>query len=237
MGCLPMFPVAPALPCLANPAIHGVVSTIRALIRIVWINLWPRQSDPKGLTSWTWRKLAERSTSFQTSKCPENLRKASLYHVDAGHNHRIVFALVVFHFLTKQGMRGGRLFALCLGIEFLNLEANHFGKIVSLACMQHNAAFCQGKFWNSVCGWSNAFRKNWTWSWGRATLQDFETQERPFFELFSSADSSVLCASGALIVSGLSLQRTSKIDSQIQCSPSILRIWRWRRPVRDWFTS
>ena len=71
---------------------------------------------------------------MQTSKCPENLRKASLYHVDAGHNHRIVFALVVFHFLTKQGMRGGRLFALCLGIEFLNLEANRFGKIVSLAC-------------------------------------------------------------------------------------------------------
>jgi hypothetical protein len=41
-----------------------------------------------------------------------------------------------------------------LGIEFLNprLEAKHFGKIVSLACMQHNAAFCQAKFWNSVCG-------------------------------------------------------------------------------------
>ena len=26
---------------------------------------------------------------MQTSKYPENLRKASLYHVDAGHNHRI----------------------------------------------------------------------------------------------------------------------------------------------------
>jgi hypothetical protein len=37
-----------------------------------------------------------------------------------------------------------------LGIEFLNLEAKQIGKIVSLACMQHNAAFCPAKFWNSV---------------------------------------------------------------------------------------
>jgi hypothetical protein len=55
-------------------------------------------------------------------------------------------------------------------------------------------------------------------------LQDFETQERPLFELFSSADSFVLCASGALFVSGLSLQRTSKIDSQIQPGLAVLPI-------------
>ena len=75
--------------------------------------------------------------------------------MDADHNHRIVFAFVVRHFLTKQGMLGGRLFALYLGIEFLNLEAKHFGKVVSLACMQHNAAFCQATFWNDPIHFEN----------------------------------------------------------------------------------
>jgi hypothetical protein len=37
-----------------------------------------------------------------------------------------------------------------LGIEFLNLEAKHFRRIVSLACIQHNAAFCEGKFWRVI---------------------------------------------------------------------------------------
>ena len=38
------------------------------------------------------------------------------------------------------------------GIEFLKQEAKYFGKIVSPAYIQHNAAFCQAKFRNYVCG-------------------------------------------------------------------------------------
>jgi hypothetical protein len=44
-----------------------------------------------------------------------------------------IFAFVVFHFLKKQGLQEGRLFALCLGIEYLNQEANlakHFWKML-----------------------------------------------------------------------------------------------------------